>query len=142
MNDKVFEELRKKEEEDLAVILSKKYGIPYVDIAKTTIEIDSLKIVPETEARNNKIATIQSVGKKLQVAVINPENPATKETVSRLQNEGYDVSLFLVSQSGFEKILEKYKEIPEFEEIKPGIVEIEKSRFEKTVGLKTIQNFL
>lgn len=142
MADKIFEELRKREAEDLARIMSKKYGIPYVDIGKTTIEIDSLKIVPEKEARENKISIIQSVGKKLQAAVTNPENPGTKETVSRLKNENYEVSLFLVSEPGFENILEKYKEIPEFEEIKPGIVEIEKSRFEKSSTLKTIQNFL
>ena len=142
MADKVFEELRKKEEEDLTRILSKKYGIPYIDIAKTTVEIDSLKIIPEKEASENKISVIQSVGKKLQVAVTNPENSATKESVSRLQNENYEVSLFLISKSGFENILKKYKEIPEFEEIKPGVVEIEKSRFEKTPTIKTLGDFL
>ncbi|MEK7502910.1 MAG: GspE/PulE family protein [Patescibacteria group bacterium] len=142
MPDKVFEELRKKEEEDLAVILSQKYGIPYIDIGKTTIEIDSLKIIPESEARARKIAVIQSVGKKLQAAVTNPENPSTKEAASKLKDENYEVSLFLVSESGFQRILEKYKEVPEFEEIKPGIVEIEKSRFEKTTNAKMIRNFL
>lgn len=142
MPDKTFEELRKKEEEDLTLILSKKYGIPYIDITKTTIEIDSLKTISQNDAKNNKVAVIQSVGKKLQTAITNPENTGTKEIISRLKNMGYEVSLFLISESGFEKILDKYKEVPEFEEIKPGVVAIEKSRFEKTTTLKNIQNLV
>src|SRR3989338_6725686 len=122
--DDTISELRKKEEEDLARILAQKHGLTYLDLSRITIDLDSLKIIPEETARANSMAAIQSVGKKLQVALTNPERPAVKEVLENLKAKKYEPQLFLVSPSGLEKALSKYKEIPRFEEIKAGIIDV------------------
>lgn len=122
--DDTLGELRKKEEEDLARILAQKHGLTYLDLSRITIDLDSLKIIPEETARANSVAVIQSVGKKLQVALTNPDRPAVKEVLENLKEKKYELQLFLVSPSGLEKALSKYKEIPRFEEIKAGIIDV------------------
>ncbi|QQG42684.1 MAG: type II/IV secretion system protein [Candidatus Giovannonibacteria bacterium] len=135
--DDTISELRKKEEEDLARILAQKHGLTYLDLSRITIDLDSLKIIPEETARANSVAVIQSVGKKLQVALTNPERPAVKEVLENLKAKKYEPQLFLVSPSGLEKALSKYKEIPRFEEIKAGIIDISPDKlaaFAETAG--------
>ena len=46
-----YGELLEKEAEDLAKILAQKHGIPYLDLSGVTIDLDSLKLVSEAEAR-------------------------------------------------------------------------------------------
>ena len=85
VNKEKIEELRKQEAEDLAKILSQKYQLPYLDLTRITIDLDSLKIVPEKTARDSRLAVFQSVGKKLQVAVRNPDIPSTREILEELK---------------------------------------------------------
>lgn len=120
----LIKELQKKEEEELTKILSQKYGIPYLNLERTTVELDALKIISEKEARENEIAVVQSVGKKLQVAVADPQKTGTKKVLEQLKKQNYEAKLYFVSKSGLSKVFFKYKEIPPFEEIKPGVVEI------------------
>ncbi len=122
--------LRKKEEEDLARILADRHKIPYLDLGMMTIDIDSLKIIPEEDAREYSIAVIQSVGKKLQVAVTNPERPGVENIIEKLKRKKYEVQLFMSSPSGLERAFAKYKEIPRFEEIKAGMVNLNQEKIE------------
>ncbi|KKT40920.1 MAG: hypothetical protein UW28_C0017G0024 [Parcubacteria group bacterium GW2011_GWA2_44_13] len=128
-DDKLVE-LRKKEEEELAQTLAKKHSLTYLDLSRITIDLMSLKILPEAEARSNSMAVIQSVGKKLQVAVTNPDRPGVAQIVDELTRKKYEVQLFMVSQTSLDRAFSKYKEIPRFEEIKVGIVDISKSKLE------------
>ncbi len=129
--DDTLQELRRREEEDLAKVLATKYQIPYLDTSKVTIDLDSLKIIPEREARENFIAVLQSVGKKLQIAVNNPESQGTKNILENLSSKKYELSLFLVSKSSLERAFQKYREIPRFEEIKAGVIDISQTKMEE-----------
>ena len=44
-NKEQIESMRKSEAEDLAKLLSQKYGLPYLDLSRMTIDIDALKIL-------------------------------------------------------------------------------------------------
>lgn len=129
-DDDTISELRKKEEEDLAKILAQKHKIPYLDLSRITIDLDSLKLIPENEARANNIAVIQSVGKKLQIVTVNPDRSGVEEVLDNLKRKKYEIQLFLVSLSGLDKAFTKYKEIPRFEEIKSGVVDISKTKID------------
>ncbi|KKT41812.1 MAG: hypothetical protein UW30_C0004G0011 [Candidatus Giovannonibacteria bacterium GW2011_GWA2_44_13b] len=128
-DDKLVE-LRKKEEEELAQTLAKKHGLTYLDLSRITVDLMALKILPEVQARSNAMAIIQSVGKKLQIAVTNPDRPGIAQIIDELTRKKYEIQLFMVSQTSLEKAFSKYKEIPRFEEIKVGIVDISKSKIE------------
>ena len=122
--------LRKKEEEDLLKIMAGRRGLPYLDLSKMTIDIDSLKILPEADARAYQAVVIQSVGKKLQVAVTNPERMGLAEILENLKRKKYEVQLFLISPTSLERALAKYKEVPVFEEMRPGIVEVPQEKIQ------------
>ena len=69
-----LEEFRKKEEEDLAELLSGRYGIPYINLATVPINTDALRLIPEAVARDSKAAAFDAAGKKLKVVVLSPSN--------------------------------------------------------------------
>ena len=119
-----LDKLRKKEEEDLARVLAQKHNLVYLDLSRVTVDLDSLKIIPEVDARANSVAVFQSVGKKLQAAVTNPDRSGTKEIVDGLKRKKHEVQLFMVSPSGIERVFSRYKEIRRFEEIKAGVVDV------------------
>ena len=73
--------MRKNEAEDLAMILSQKYNLPYLDLSRMTIDIDALKILKEEEARKGKLAVFQKIGQKIQVAVESPNPEETQRTI-------------------------------------------------------------
>ena len=143
---KRYEELREREAEELAHVLSKKYGIPYLDLSMITIDLDSLKIIPEAEAREGKIAVFQSVGRKLQVAVLSPKLEATKRILADLKSKRFETELFFVSETSLEKAFSRYPEIPVFTEVKEGVVDISPSRLEnfqtQVRGVKTLKELL
>ena len=71
--DKRLDFLRKQEEEELARVLSNKYGLEYLDLSLISISSEALKLVPEAEARDAEIAAFGRVGKKIRVGGVRPK---------------------------------------------------------------------
>lgn len=134
----LFEDLRKREEEDLARTLAPKHGIPYLDLSRVSIDLDSLRMVPEDQARGLSLAVINSVGKKIQVVVTNPDRPGVQEFLEDLQRKQFQVQLFLSSPTSLEKAFARYKEVPKFEAFQPGIVDLSKGNEQYIGTVKTI----
>lgn len=93
-----LDELRHREEEELASILSQKYGATYVDLSRVTINSDALRIIPEEAARDAEVAAFDLVGKKMSLAERSPANPKVallKEELAKriLVRRLYGVSL-------------------------------------------------
>ena len=105
-----LEEFRKKEEEDLAELLSGRYGIPYLSLATVPINTDALRLIPEAIARESKVAAFDVVGKKLKVAILSPNNEKTVLHLKKLA-EDYEVSPFVVSTASLDKAFSRYKEL-------------------------------
>nr|AKQ02545.1 type IV pilus assembly protein PilB, type IV pilus assembly protein PilB [uncultured Parcubacteria bacterium Rifle_16ft_4_minimus_37658] len=126
-----FAELRDKEEEELAEIMAKKRGLPYLDLTSITIDLDSLKLISERDARDGKIVAFQSVGKKVSVALVNPEILKAKQIIEDLKGKRFIVELFLVSPKSLEKAFSRYAELPAFEEIKSAMVAVSQKRLDE-----------
>lgn len=124
---KMLADLLKKEEEDLARTLAPKHGIPYLDLSRVTVDLDSLRMIPENVARENQIAVIQAIGKKAQVITTNPDRPGSKEILDDLIRKKFQIQLFLVSPTSIKKALDRYAEIPKFEATQPGVVDLAKA---------------
>lgn len=105
-----LEEFRRKEEEDLAELLSGRYDIPYANLATIPINTDALRLIPEAVARDNKVVAFDVVGKKLKVAILSPGNEKTALHLKKLA-EDYDVSPFVVSTTSLDKAFSRYKEL-------------------------------
>ena len=122
--NKKIDELRKKEEEDLAQTLSSKYGVPYLDLTVTPINIDALRIVSEIEAREGQLAVFNEVNKVVSVGVLSPNNPKTQETINHIADKGYKTDVFMVSHASLNKVWERYKDLSYSFETKSGALDI------------------
>lgn len=141
-NDKKINKWKDKEEEDLTELLSGKYNLPYLDLSTVTIDLDSLKIVPEKEAHEANLAIFQSAGKKLQIAIQSPNPDPTKLLLKNLEDKGYILTIFMVSKNSLEKAWSRYKEVPKFTEVTIGSIDISGKKLEELMEkTSTIDSF-
>ncbi len=117
-------ELRSKEEEDLAQLLSQKYGTLYADLTRMSINTDALRLIKETDARGGNIAAFAMVGKKLSVAVKSPQTLKVAEILEELKKRGFLVDLYMVSMRSLERAFEHYKDLSFATETKAGVLDI------------------
>ena len=128
---KALTELYEKEAEDLAKIIAKKREIPYIDLSRLSIDLDALRLVEEKDARLSMLAVFQKIGKKLQIALTNPDLPATKETMDTLKRQGYSLQIFLSSQNSLKRAWARYTEVKEFIEVKRGFIDVSPERIKE-----------
>jgi len=129
-----IEELRRQEEEDLALLLSKKYNVGYADLTRMSINTDALRLIKEGDARESNIAAFGMVGKKLSVAVKSPENQKAKDIVVELEKRGFAVELYMVSMGSLERAYERYKDLSFATETKAGILDISSEEIHKLLN--------
>jgi type II secretory ATPase GspE/PulE/Tfp pilus assembly ATPase PilB-like protein len=132
--NKKVDELLKKEEEELAMILSGKYGVEYLDLSRMSIEGDALRLIPEDESRRANIAVFDATGRKLRVAVLAPESPETKQVLEDLTRRNYNVTPYIVSKGSLERAWARYKEISFASESKAGVLDISSEEIEGFVS--------
>lgn len=122
--EKKIEELHKKEEEELARILSKKYGVLYADLSKVAINTAALRLISEEKARASHVAAFEKVGKKISLAVRSPGTDATKRICMDLEERGYQVTLVMVSTRSLERAWGRYKDLSFAVETRAGVLDI------------------
>lgn len=132
--DRKLNELLNKEEEELAQTLSSKYNLEYLDLSRMSINTDALRIVPEEEAREAKLAVFGIVNKKIQVAVLAPANEKTKQTIRDLENRGYGPTLFMVSNESLKRAWDRYSELSFASEVKAGVLDISNEQIKEFVS--------
>jgi len=122
--DKKIEEILKKEEEDLAMILSKKYGVSYINLFGISIGPDALGVINEKEARDALVAPFKKIGKKLLVAVLSPNNSKTKEVITSLEEKNYIIEQYIVSKESLEHAWDRYSEVKRASATQAGVLDI------------------
>ncbi len=128
-----LQELHDLEEESLAQMLSKKYGLSYVDLSVNPINIDSLRIIKEGEARIAEVAPFNLINKKLDLAIISPNNGKTLEMIEKLKERGYVVKIFMASHQSLRKVWERYKDLSYSMETKGGALDIANEEIQEIV---------
>src|SRR3989338_8868176 len=123
--------LRKREEEELAQVLSSKYGVQYVDLSLVAINVDALRVITEVEAKDAEAAAFGRVGKKLSVAVRAPENPKAKALANKLNDRGYEVTLYMCSKASLERAYQRYADLSYATESKAGVFELSNEELEQ-----------
>jgi type IV pilus assembly protein PilB len=126
--------LRRREEEELAQMLSHKYGVEYVDLTLVAINVEALKLLTETEARAAEVAAFGRVGKRVSLAARAPRNPAAEAIGKKLQELGYEVTVFMCSQESLKHAYERYADISYAVESKAGVFEISPAEVEELLG--------
>lgn len=134
-----LDELRHREEEELASILSQKYGVPYVDLTRVTINSEALRIIPEEVARATEIAAFDLVGRKLSLAERAPASDKVAALKEELARKGYSFLDHIVSKSSLESAWTRYKDLSFATETKGGIIDISSRDLSKVISaIKTL----
>lgn len=110
LREEKLKKIYREEEEERTKLAAKKAGLSYVNLFIYPIDIADLVTITERDAREAEAVVITKKVKDLSVGVISPDNPKTKELLENLQKDfGYQISLFLISRSSFNRALELYK---------------------------------
>ena len=140
---KRVEELYNEEAEELAQVLSHKYGLPYIDLSRFSINTDALKLVPEETARAVGIACFEVKGRKVEAAVIAPESGKLKELLAELEQNGHIVTLYLGSKHSLERAWERYKEVTDSAKAEAGLIDVSEEQLtfflEKVKGIADVR---
>ncbi|MBI3573680.1 Flp pilus assembly complex ATPase component TadA, partial [Candidatus Kaiserbacteria bacterium] len=132
--DARLDELRRKEEEELAAILSKKYGIEYRDLTRVSIDTNALQLVPEAESREAEIAGFDLTGTKLSLAVRSPAQPKLKAIKESLEGKGFVITEFMVSRESLGRAWEHYKDLSFATSTKRGVIDISPEELKKSIA--------
>ncbi len=110
IQDETIKRLYHKSEEERATAIANKFNLPYVDLSLIPVEAEILNSIPEEDARKADVAVIYKVGKKFQIAVIDPEKYETKKLLEKIKKEeGINYNLVIVSQDSLKKAWTNYK---------------------------------
>ncbi len=134
---KRIEFLRKREAEELAQLLSQKYGVDYVDLSLVAINTDALRLIPEKEARDAEVAVFGRVGKRITVAARSPENPKVKALIQKLQGLGYEPTIFIASEESLRRAYMRYADLSYATETKAGVFELSNEELEQLLSKVT-----
>lgn len=137
--NKKLEEIHRKEEEELMQILSKKYGLQYLDLSRSSINNEALQLVGEKEARKALIAVFDRVGNKVSVAVKSPNKDSTRAAIQKLEGRGYFPTSYMVSTQSLERAWDRYQDLSFAIETKMGLLDISGESIRTTLDeLKTL----
>ena len=137
IREETIKRLRHKSQEEKASALAKKLSLPYVDLNLIPIEAEVVVSVPEEMARKGGLAAIYKVGRKIQIAAVDPENYETKKAIEKLMKEEHiDCKLIVVSQDSLDRAWESYQQgtvVENFENQQISLKAKELTEFEKGI---------
>ncbi len=134
-------DLYKKEEEELAQMLSNKYGIQYVDLTRLAIDTNALRLIEEDRARKAEIAPFKKVGKRIFVAMRAPERSDSLLELKELEKLGYIVKRFIVSTASLEHAWDHYKDLSHATASEGGVLDISEEELQNMANnLNTIDD--
>ncbi|MBI2099760.1 MAG: type II/IV secretion system protein [Candidatus Vogelbacteria bacterium] len=131
---KKVDELYSHEAEGLASVLATKYSLPYIDLSKFAINTDALRLIPEAEAREAKVAAFKITGKNLFVVVLAPANPKTQAVLKALGEKNFTVNAYLGSEASLARAWERYPEISKSTKTEVGAIDISDEDISRFVG--------
>lgn len=129
--DEKLATLREHEEEDLASLLSEKYGLTYADLTVTPVNMDALRLLPEAKARAAEVVVFDKNGKHLSFALRNPNNPTLPEVQSELSSRGFILDTFLVSQKSLDHAYDRYVDLSFASSSDSGVFALPKEELEE-----------
>jgi type IV pilus assembly protein PilB len=135
--DQKLASLRIREEEDLAEVLSSKYGLTYADLSITPVNVDAIRLLSEEEARASESAVFDKNGKHVSLAIRNPQNVHIAEVEKSLTDRGYILETFLVSQKSLEHVYTRYVDLSFAHSSDVGVFSIPQSELDLLKGKLT-----
>lgn len=117
-------ELRKRGEEKLMQSLAPQYGYEYIDLHGYTINPEAMMKIPENDARSNNILAFELNRQTLSVASNTPNQPPTVKILKNLENQGFRIKMYLVSNASLDHGFARYADHKNSTAKKRGVLDI------------------
>lgn len=111
-------------------------GMAYVNIGKTPLNPDFLKILDASIATNARVIPFFKSGSRVDLAVSDPNSQATKSAIAGLIASDYKVVLHLASEDGIDDALKSYGDMAQYKKIAivENVEETSIKTFEKEIA--------
>jgi type IV pilus assembly protein PilB len=126
-----LETVHRAEEEDLVKALADQYGIEYVNLRGYTINPDAINTLSRNEAEDSQVIPFDKTFQSLSVAIRNPNNPKTQDTLTKLEKLELEIKLYLCSSSSITHGLERYDDQTQTTATKKGVLDINPETIER-----------
>jgi type II secretory ATPase GspE/PulE/Tfp pilus assembly ATPase PilB-like protein len=135
---KLLQKMRDQTEEERAEELAREFEISYIDLNIFPVSSEDIRAISEQESITYNFTLFQKTGKKVRIGVEDPGNAETLTYIEKLKNEnGWDITLYVVSHSSLEKIWKRYREVPLLENLEAMKISLsgeDLERFEEEFG--------
>ncbi len=128
--DTKLKKIHEREEEDVAQILSQKYGLSYIDLSLKEIDMNALRIISEKVAREAEAVAFDRSIKTLSLAVHNPNNPVLITLIKELTARDFSIKQFLVSKKSLDRAFALYADLSFVTKSEVGVFSISENTLE------------
>jgi type IV pilus assembly protein PilB len=104
------------EDDDITSLLSKKYGVPSINLAFFEIDPSIIKLIPMDVAQKYMVIPLSRVGSTLTVASVDPTNVFATDDIKFMT--GFNVEPVVATEASINEALEKYYGTPHSIELK------------------------
>ena len=101
----INQEFKEKEVQEKA----KELGFSYINLLNFKVNPDILQLLNEEDSHNSNMVVFFQIGKKIRVALTDPENFFAKNLIQNFKNEHYAVNVNIASEESIRKVQEGYK---------------------------------
>jgi len=109
---KILSKMRRQSEEERASVFAASINFPYIDTNLVPIANEAIKTLTEEDSKKYNLAIIQKVAKTITAVSTDPTNQETINFIRKLiQENGWQIKIFVVSHTNMERIWEKYRKI-------------------------------
>lgn len=115
---------RAQEEELVASLAESKYHLPYADLSHIEIDNEALRMVPEKEALEMKVAPFKLFGKNIFIAIHSPITETIEKLKEKMLKYHLEPTFYMVSTASLEKVWSRYQEISMAQNVEVGGIEI------------------
>lgn len=126
-----LQEIKRAAEERAAKRRAEKLNLPYLDLAKSPINIEALGLISKDEAEKARAAVIEVKRKEALLVAFDPEAPAVKKIIKDLEAKGLKVKVGVGSQSSLKHVFEFYRFVSKPGEEITGRVKVEAERLKE-----------
>ena len=109
--EKKLRDIKIQESEDRYAGLAQKFGLPFSTLKGVPIDTEALNLVDEGVARKSNLAILYKIENRLIVAIVNPEDPETKQTLDLLKKNGFSLDLLITTPDMLSSVWQRYKTI-------------------------------
>jgi len=112
-----LQKVNEKLQEDAALKKARELKVPYVDLKKTPLNVDMLKIMSIDDVISSRIIPFLLIGKTLHLASTNLSDVNDNPIVNKIQSQGYQVQFSLSSSNSIDHAIQFYDSRKKYKEI-------------------------